>query len=116
MLSLALTCRRVSSPPPDWYARLARGLEAADPEQARAQARALLGEIRDEEARVRERLDMLSSASFEGILVHVDGNVIDANQRACEMVGYELADMLGLGTLQRCVAPEDLAVVRERIA
>ena len=77
-------------PPPDWYARLARALEAEDAEQARAQAHALLTEIRDEDARLRERLQMLSSASFEGIMVHVDGVVIDANQRLCEMLGYEL--------------------------
>ena len=38
---------------------------------------------------------MLSSASFEGILVHVDGVVIDVNQRLSEMPGYELSELLG---------------------
>ena len=114
---MALTCRYVSAArPPDWYQRLVRALEAPDPERARAEARQLLPEIRDEQARLRERLEMLSSASFEGILVHVDGVVIDANQRLCEMLGYELAEILGPYTLGRCVAPEDLPGVVERMA
>jgi PAS domain S-box-containing protein len=101
---------------PDWYARLACALELDDPGQARAQARALLGEIRDQEARLRERLEMLSSASFEGIVIHVDGDVIYANQRLSEMVGYEPAEVMGRGILGKCVAPEDLPLVMERVA
>jgi two-component system cell cycle sensor histidine kinase/response regulator CckA len=101
-----------ASSPPDWYLRLTRALQAEDV----AAARALLDEIREEEGRVRERLEMLSSASFEGILVHVEGVVIDANQRLCEMLGYEMGEVLGPHTLPRCVAPEDLAAVRQRMA
>ena len=102
--------------PPDWYLRLVRALEAADPEQARTAAHGLLGEIRDAEARLRERLEMLSSASFEGIFVHVDGVVLDANQRMCELLGCELVDVLGPDTMARSVAPEDLPSVLERVA
>ena len=105
-----------ASPPPDWYARLVRALEAEDAEQARTQAQALLTEIRDEDARLRERLQMLSSASFEGIMVHVDGVIIDANQRLCELLGYDLSEVLGPHTLRRCVAPEDLPGVLERMS
>jgi PAS domain S-box-containing protein len=105
-----------ASPPADWHTRLTRALELDDPIQARAQARRMLAEIRDEEARLRERLEMLSAASFEGILVHVDGNVIDANRRLCEMLGYELEEVLGPRTLRRCVAPEDLTAVQQRMA
>ncbi len=105
-----------SQPPPEWYTRLSRALELGDPEQARSQARALLDEIREEQARVRERLEMLSSASFEGVMVHVDGVVIDVNQRLCEMVGYTREEMLGPAPLRRSVAPEDLPAVIERIA
>src|SRR4051812_40128675 len=101
-----------ASTSPDWYQRLSRALEGND----LAAARALLPEIREQEARVRERLDMLSSASFEGILVHVDGVVIDANQRVCEMLGYDLSEVLGPETVQRCVAPEDLPMLQQRIA
>jgi len=76
----------------------------------------MLDEILEEQGRVRERLEMLASASFEGILVHVDGVVIDANQRLCEMLGYQLDEVLGPQTLPRCVAPEDLPAVLERMA
>jgi PAS domain S-box-containing protein len=107
----------VPSPPPlEWYARLVRALDLEDAEQARSQARAMLDEIREEQARVRERVEMLSSASFEGIMVHVDGVVIDVNQRLCEMVGYTREEMLGPAPLRRSVAPEDLPAVIERIA
>jgi len=101
---------------PDWLARLTDALAVDDPERARAQACAVVEEARDHDARLRERLEMLSSASFEGILVHVDGNVIDANQRLCEMLGYGLGEVLGPEILGRCVAPEDLAAVGQRMA
>src|SRR5262249_15051032 len=59
------------------------------------------------EHRARERMDMLSAASFEGILIHVDGVVIDANQRVAELLGYDHDEILGAETTWRCVAPED---------
>jgi two-component system, cell cycle sensor histidine kinase and response regulator CckA len=61
--------------------------------------------------RTKERFDMLSEASFEGILIHVDGVVIDVNQRLAEMVGYEAHELLGPDTLRRTMAREDLATV-----
>jgi len=101
-----------SPPPPDWYVRLTSALAIEDPATARAQARALLAEIGDQQARAAERAALLSSASFEGILVHVDGEVVDVNQRLCEMLGFERHEMLGPHALARCVAPEDVPVVR----
>ncbi len=70
----------------------------------------------DARKRMSERLEMLSAASFEGIFVHSDGVVIDANQRLAELSGYEHADLLGGGALEKCVVPEDLPAVRERVA
>jgi PAS domain S-box-containing protein len=77
-----------------------------------ADARALEHE---ELLRARERAQMLSEASFEGIMIHVDGSVIDANQRVADMIGYEPAEFLGPETLPRCVAPEDLPTVLQRM-
>jgi len=71
---------------------------------------------RDELKRVRERMQMLSSASFEGILVHVDGVVVDANQRVSEITGYDQSQLLGAGTIKNCLAPEDTPEVSRRIA
>jgi two-component system, cell cycle sensor histidine kinase and response regulator CckA len=71
----------------------------------------------DEQHRtVEERLDMLSAASFEGIFVHIDGVVIDANRRVEEMLGYDHGEVLGDRTLRQCVAPEDLPGVLQRMA
>ena len=75
-----------------------------------------LAQLRDELRRTRERLALLSEASFEGILVHVDGVVIDTNLRLAEMLRCKPEDLLGPDTLRRTTAPEDLASQRERIA
>ncbi|MEY4545650.1 MAG: hypothetical protein RL685_1845 [Pseudomonadota bacterium] len=78
-----------------------------------------LGRLRtaenEQRRRVQERLDMLSSASFEGIFVHESGNVIDSNARLEEMVGYSHAEMLGSESLARCVVAEDLPVTRQHM-
>jgi two-component system, cell cycle sensor histidine kinase and response regulator CckA len=65
--------------------------------------------------RVQERLDMLSSASFEGIVVHEGGSIIDSNARVAELLGYAPDEIPGPHTMTRCVAPEDLPGVRQRL-
>ena len=64
---------------------------------------------------MRERMDMLSAAASEGILIHIDNVLIDANQRLAEMLGYEHAEMIGKKMLPLCVAPEDQERVLERV-
>jgi PAS domain S-box-containing protein len=66
--------------------------------------------------RTKERFDMLSEASFEGILIHVDGVVIDVNQRLAEMMGCEAHELLGPTTMQRTFAQDDLAATLGRVA
>lgn len=66
-------------------------------------------------ARIRERMDMLSAASFEGIMIHENGLIIDANLRFAELVGYTPAEVIGTNTLRMCVAPEDLPTVMHRM-
>ena len=68
----------------------------------------------DENARMRERMELLSSASFEGLVFHVDGVVFDVNQRLLELTGFERGELLGEQLLQRCVVPEDLPEVWRR--
>jgi len=94
---------------------------AADGEQAEF-VRALLavaarfeGDAKAAE-QVRERMDMLSSASFEGILVHENGVVIDVNARLAELLRADPRDLLGPETMPTAVAPEDLPGVLERVA
>ena len=48
-------------------------------------------------------------------MFHVDGVVIDVNQRLCEMIGYTREEMLGpRHACAACVAPEDLPARRSR--
>jgi len=69
----------------------------------------------DELLRSRERAEMLAEASFEGIMIHVDGVLIDANQRLCELSGYQFSEVLGPDFMRRCLVPEDLAGVMQRL-
>jgi two-component system cell cycle sensor histidine kinase/response regulator CckA len=70
----------------------------------------------EEHTKTRERLQMLSEASFEGILVHVDNVVIDVNQRLADMMRSTPADLLGPETVRRSIAPQDLPQVLARAA
>jgi PAS domain S-box-containing protein len=46
-----------------------------------------------------ERFRRLSEASFEGILIHEEGKVIDANQAFATMLGYDLSEVIGRNAL-----------------
>jgi PAS domain S-box-containing protein len=78
-----------------------------------------LGLLRLHEAeelrRVRERTQMLYAASFEGLLFHSEGHIIDVNQRVTEMSGYAHEELLGPDVVPLIVAPEDQPEVRRRI-
>jgi two-component system cell cycle sensor histidine kinase/response regulator CckA len=101
------------APPPaqDWLARVDEALARGDRAETRAALAALLTEIGDEQLRLRERTDLLSAASFEGLLIHADGKVIEVNDRLCEMHGYQRHELLSGDILRMCVAPEDVAGV-----
>src|SRR6478735_10240797 len=71
-------------------------------------------ELDEQAARVSERLALLSSASFEGLVFHVDGVVFDVNQRILEITGFDREELLGDQLLQRCVEPADLPEVVRR--
>ncbi len=65
---------------------------------------------------IRERLDLLSHASFEGLFFHVDGRILFANERVAEMLGSTVEDFYAPGAIQRVIAPEDIGRVMQRIA
>jgi len=46
-----------------------------------------------------ERFRRLSEASFEGIVFHEEGNIIDANEAFATMFGYGLPDVIGKNAL-----------------
>jgi PAS domain S-box-containing protein len=61
-----------------------------------------------------ERFRNLTAAAFEGIVITENGRVIDINDQALRMLGYERAEMLGRSVAD-FVSPETRAVVAEAI-
>jgi PAS domain S-box-containing protein len=59
-------------------------------------------ELRDSEERFRG----LAEAAMDGILIHQDGFVLDANPSLVRMLGYELDELVGLNVIDVLVAPE----------
>ena len=47
--------------------------------------------LRTSEARFRQ----LAEATFEGIVIHIDGVIIDANEALCRLLGRSLQDLVG---------------------
>jgi len=65
------------------------------------------------ERRLREshaRLAALAEATFEGIVESEAGRIVDCNEQFAQMVGYLVAELMGL-ELARLIVPED----RERV-
>lgn len=97
-----------------WLAKV--GVDASSVEVAPLLALARLRAAEQEaHKKTRERLDLLSEASFEGILVHEHGVVIDVNKRLALMMRCEPKDLLGPDTIARTTAPEDIAAQYERV-
>ena len=41
------------------------------------------------------RFQLLANASFEGLVIHANGLILDANQRVTDMLGYDPASLIG---------------------
>ena len=63
----------------------------------------------------RKRYNTLSEASFEGILIHENGIVVDTNRRFAEMYAYDLDELIGKNALE-LIPPEHRDTVRKHIA
>jgi two-component system, cell cycle sensor histidine kinase and response regulator CckA len=61
-----------------------------------------------------ERFRRLSEAANEGIAIHEEGRILEANQGLAAMYGYELADVLGRHALE-LAAPESRELVFHNI-
>ncbi len=59
-----------------------------------------------------ERFRTLADATFEGIVVHADGIILDANQAALEQTGYTREEAIGRPILD-FFTPDSQAVIRE---
>jgi PAS domain S-box-containing protein len=53
-----------------------------------------------------ERFRALSAATFEGIVIHEDGRIIDCNEQSARMLGYERDEFIGM-PIEPFIPPED---------
>jgi diguanylate cyclase len=66
-------------------------------------------------AREATRLRDLVNATFEGIAIHSGGRLLDANAALANLIGYNVADMIGRDVLS-FIVPEHREQARQRIA
>ncbi len=57
-----------------------------------------------------QRFQGLAEATFEGIVIHEQGKIIDANQSFAKLFGYELGEVIGMEA-KDFLTPESLALV-----
>src|SRR5262249_29862783 len=67
--------------------------------------------LRESEARLR----VLSDSTFEGIVLHMDGVILETNRALAEMVGYSAAEMAGM-PVTSSVPPEEVPFLGERLS
>ena len=61
-----------------------------------------------------DRFRRLSEAAFEGICIHEDGRIIEANDVFARTCGYEVTDVIGMNALD-LAAPESRRLIMEKI-
>ena len=61
-----------------------------------------------------ERFRRLSEATFEAVVIHDQGVILDANQSFATMFGYELTEIIGKNVLE-LAAPESRDLVRHNV-
>ncbi|MFH1153695.1 MAG: PAS domain S-box protein, partial [Pseudomonadota bacterium] len=70
-------------------------------------------ELKESEARFK----FLSEATFEGIQIHDEGIILDANQSFAKMLGYDSAEeIIGQNIMPRHLTPESFEIARSKIA
>jgi PAS domain S-box-containing protein len=110
-----------------WWGALGIADQAVDRElddaavDALGVAAAMLGGAlfrRRTEERLREseeRFRLLAEAAVEGILIHDNGVILDANRGLAEMFGYEVDELIGRDVYETLPTPESLETIMEHI-
>ncbi len=62
-----------------------------------------------------ERLKTLTDASWEGIVIHENGTLLDANQQFFDMFGYQRNELLNKPMIEKIISPDSFLVVKTRI-
>lgn len=76
-----------------------------------AERDALLESLKESETRFRQ----LVGAAVEGIVIHDDGIIRDANERACELFGYSHEEMIGRNVTS-LASPGFVDFIRHKVA
>lgn len=63
----------------------------------------------------QERFKRLADASFEAIVIHQDGTLIDVNQQYLDLFGYTLGEFKQVPGIEM-IAPQSRALVKEKMA
>ncbi|MGC9975520.1 MAG: PAS domain S-box protein [Syntrophales bacterium] len=63
-----------------------------------------------------ERFRQLADATFEGIVIHDKGDILDFNQAMLKMFGYERDEVIGKKNVIDFIAPESREIVSRHIA
>ena len=62
-----------------------------------------------------EQLRYLSAATVEGIVIHDNGVLLEANDQFCRMFGYEPDEIIGKQIIPMIVTPESAEIAREHM-
>jgi PAS domain S-box-containing protein len=63
----------------------------------------------------KDRFEKLSRLTFEGIIIHDRGRVIDVNQSLAEMLAYDREKLIGMNAIEKFVLPESHQKIKENI-
>ncbi len=62
-----------------------------------------------------ERYRLLSSVTFEGIIIHRQGIVIDVNQSLADMFGYNRKELLNTNIIGKLIYKDDLPIIYNNV-
>ncbi len=62
-----------------------------------------------------KRFKTISEASWEGVIIHNNGLVVEANKQFFDIFGYEKKDLIRTHVLEKLFSPESSVQVRDRI-
>jgi len=62
-----------------------------------------------------ERFRLLAEASFEAIIIHREGVLLNANKQFFDMFGYTAAELIGKQIIPAIIAPESIESVQKKI-
>ncbi len=63
-----------------------------------------------------QRYKTLSDLTYEGIMIHKDGIIVDVNTALCKILGYSPQELIGTNIINKAVASDDISKVQKMIA